>query len=216
MRPERFRRLVKVLSRRQPDLTVLMDMVNKPYNFSAILRSCDAVGVLEAHVVPPEHGLELHHATSAGTRKWIRVTSYGDVTSAEAHLRGAGFRIVAAHPSHEARDFRALDFTRPTAFLLGAELRGISAAGLDAADDHVLIPMEGMVHSLNVSVAAALLLYEARRQREAAGMYERCRLDPETFCRTLFAWTHPFLAAKLDAEGRPYPPLDDDGEIVKE
>lgn len=216
MRPERFRRLVQVLSRRQPDLTVLMDMVNKPHNFSAILRTCDTVGVLEAHVVPPAHGLELHHATSAGTRKWVRVRVHADIRSAAAHLRAAGLRIVAAHPSAEARDFRSLDFTGPTAFLLGAELYGVSQQGLEAADDHVLIPMQGMVHSLNVSVAAALLLYEAQRQRAEAGMYERCRLDPETFRRTLFTWAHPLLAAKLDAEGRPYPSLDDDGEIVKE
>ena len=218
MRPERFRRLAQVLSRRQPDLTVLMDMVNKPHNFSAILRSCDGVGVLEAHVVWPEPGLELelHHATSAGTRKWIRVTTHPDVGAAVAHLRSVGFRIVAAHPSREARDYRDVDFTRPTALLLGAELHGVSPAGLAAADEHVVIPMLGMVHSLNVSVATALILYEAQRQRAAAGMYEHSRMDPETYRRTLFAWVHPFLAARLDAEGRPYPPLDEDGEIVRE
>ncbi len=216
MRPERFRRLARVLSRRQPDLTVLMDMVNKPHNFSAILRSCDAVGVLEAHVVPPGNGVELHHATSAGTRKWVRVRAHADVRSAAAHLHGTGFRIVAAHPSSEARDFRSLDFTRPTAFLLGAELHGVSPEGLEVADDHVMVPMEGMVHSLNVSVAAALLLYEAQRQRAEAGMYDRCRLDPETFRRTLFAWMHPLVAARLDADGRRYPPLDENGEIIRE
>jgi len=74
--------------------------------------------------------------------------------------------------------------------------------------------MLGMVHSLNVSVATALLLYEAQRQRAAAGLYDEPRLDPETFRRTLFAWAHPLLAARLDAEGRPYPPLDDDGRIL--
>jgi len=217
MRPERFHRLVQVLSRRQPDLTVLMEMVNKPHNFSAILRSCDAVGVLEAHVVWPETELEveLHHATSAGTRKWVRVTPHPDVGRAVAHLRARGFRIVAAHPSAEARDYRDVDFTRPTALLLGAELLGVSREALAAADEHVVIPMLGMVHSLNVSVAAALLLYEAQRQRAAAGMYERCRLEPETFRRTLFGWAHPLIAAKLDAAGSPYPSLDDDGEIVQ-
>jgi tRNA (guanosine-2'-O-)-methyltransferase len=214
MRPERFRRLRDVLSRRQPDLTVLMDRVNKPHNFSAILRNCDAVGVLEAHVVFPEHGLELYHAHSAGTRKWIRVVEHEDVRRGAAHLGGLGFRIVAAHPSPKARDFRSLDYTRPTAFLMGAELHGVSPDGLEGAHEHVIIPMAGMVHSLNVSVATAILLYEAQRQRAAAGMYDEPRLTGETFRRTLFAWAHPLLAARCDAEGRPYPELDEDGGIV--
>jgi len=213
MRPERFRRLRAVLSRRQPDLTVLMEKVNKEHNFSAILRNCDAVGVLEAHVVPPERGLELHHATSAGTRKWIRVHQHLDVASAIAHLEGAGFRILAAHPGHDARDYREVDYTRPTAVMMGAELNGVSAEGLALAHEHVVIPMMGMVHSLNVSVATALLLYEARRQRENAGMYDAPRLDPEAFSRTLFEWAHPLLAERLRAQGRPFPPLDEDGTI---
>lgn len=214
MRPQRFHRLRAVLRRRQPDLTVLMEKVNKSHNFSAILRNCDAVGVLEAHVVPPAHGLDLHHATSAGTRKWVRVTTHADVHAAAARLKGEGFTILAAHPSEGARDFRSVDFTRPTALLMGAELHGVSPAGLALADEHVVIPMLGMVHSLNVSVATALLLYEAQRQRSAAGFYEAPRLDPHAFHRVLFAWAHPLVAAKLDAEGRAYPPLDDDGRIL--
>lgn len=213
MRPERFHRLRAVLARRQPDLTVLMEKVNKPHNFSAILRNCDAVGVLDAHVVPPERGLELHHATSAGTRKWIRVHRHPDVGTAVAHLRDTGFSVVAAHPGEGARDYREIDYTRPTAILMGAELYGVSAEGLALADEHVVIPMMGMVHSLNVSVATALLLYEARRQREDTGMYAGPRLDPESFARTLFEWAHPTLAERCRAEGRPYPPLDEDGAI---
>lgn len=214
MRPERFRRLASVLARRQPDLTVLMEKVNKEHNFSAILRNCDAVGVLEAHVVPPEHGLDLHHATSAGTRKWIRVRTHEDVRAAVGALRGGGFRIVAAHPGEGARDYRDVDFTRPTAVMMGAELHGVSPEGLALADEHVVIPMLGMVHSLNVSVATALLLYEAMRQRQSAGMYEGRRLGEEAYRERLFEWAHPILAARLRREGRPYPSLDEDGQVV--
>jgi tRNA (guanosine-2'-O-)-methyltransferase len=96
---------------------------------------------------------------------------------------------------------------------MGAELHGVSPAGLALADEHVVIPMLGMVHSLNVSVATALLLYEAQRQRAEAGMYDRSRLGADAFQRVLFSWAHPVQAARLDAEGRAYPPLDDDGEI---
>lgn len=214
MRPERFGRLREVLARRQPDLTVLMDRVNKPHNFSAIVRNCDAVGVLEAHVVASEGALELHHAASAGTKKWVAVRRHASVGSAIAHLRERGHFILAAHVSLHAIDYREFDYTRPVAILLGAELEGLSPEALDQADAHAAIPMVGMVHSLNVSVASAVLLYEALRQRSAAGMYVRSRLPPEEFDRRLFEWAYPALARRLRQEGRPYPALDEEGRIV--
>ncbi len=216
MRPERFHRIRDVLRRRQPDLTVLMDRVNKSHNFSAIVRNCDAAGVLEVHAVLPEHGLDLHHATSAGTKKWVAVRRHADVPAAVEHLRAAGMRLAAAHPSPDAVDYRELDYRKPTALVMGAELHGVSETALALVDDLVTIPMLGMVHSLNVSVATALLLYEAVRQRQEAGMYEESRLAPEEFERRLFEWAYPSLARSLRAEGRPYPPLGPDGRILDE
>ena len=216
MRPERFHRLRAVLARRQPDLTVLMENVHKSHNFSAILRNCDAVGVLDAHVVPPRGGLDLHHHASAGTRKWIRVHRHATVSEAIDHLHGQGFRVLAAHPSPDALDFRDVDFTRPTAVMMGAELDGVSEEGLALADDHVVIPMMGMVHSLNVSVATSLLLYEAQRQRTQAGMYGESRIPAEEFTKTLFEWAYPSMAAKRRNDGRPYPSLDEDGQLLRD
>lgn len=216
MRPERFERLRAALSRRQPDLTVLMDRVSKSHNFSAILRSCDATGVLEAHVVPPDTGLAIHHATSAGTKKWVSVRRHDEIADAVRHLKERGFTVIAAHPSPRSVDFRELDYTRPTAIVLGAELHGVSQSGLTLSDHHVIVPMQGMVHSLNVSVATALLLFEAARQREAAGMYEESRLDGATFRSRLFEWAYPSVARKRRREGRPYPELTDDGQIVRD
>lgn len=216
MNPERFARLRRTLARRQPDLTVLMDRVNKSHNFSAILRNCDAVGVLEAHVVPPDHGLDVHHGSSGGTKKWIRVRHHDDVSAAVARLREQGFSLVAAHPSPESVDFREVDYTRRTAIMMGAELYGVSQVGLDQADTHVAIPMLGMVHSLNVSVATALILFEAARQRDAAGMYETSRLSPEDFEHRLFEWAYPSIAAVRRRAGRSYPRLTEDGEMIRE
>lgn len=214
MLPERFRRLTEVLEKRQPDLTVLMERVNKPHNFSAILRNCDAVGVMEAHAVPPEGGLPLSRDTSAGTARWIRVHRHRQTAAAAAALRERGFRLVAAHPGPGARDYRDEDYERPTAFVLGAELHGMSDEALALVDRQVVVPMAGMVRSLNVSVAAALLLYEAFRQREAAGMYARSRLPPAEFRRTLFEWAYPDLARRFRDRGLPYPELSEDGEIL--
>jgi len=214
MRPERFHRLKEVLTRRQPDLTVLMEHVHKSHNFSAILRNCDAAGVLEAHAVSPERGLDLHHGTSAGTKKWVRVRLHANVGEAVGHLHMEGFTVLAAHPAREAVDYREIDFTRPTAIMVGAELHGVSDDGLALADRQVVIPMVGMVHSLNVSVATALLLYEAMRQRRAAGMYETSRLDDARFQRTLFEWAHPTVAALCREKGMPYPELGPDGQIL--
>ena len=215
MNPARFSRLRRALTRRQPDLTVLMDRVNKSHNFSAILRNCDAVGVLEVHVVPPEDGLDIHHGTSAGTKKWVSVCRHPDVSTAVTHLKEKGFTVIAAHPSPDSIDYRAVDYTVPTAIVMGAELHGVSADGLRLADSHVSIPMSGMVHSLNVSVATSLLLFEAMRQRQAAGMYEESRLDPEDFERRLFEWAYPSIASGRRSAGRAYPALTDDGDIVR-
>lgn len=214
MRPERFARLRRTLARRQPDLTVLMDRVHKSHNFSAILRNCDAVGVLEAHVVVPDDGLDLHHGTSAGTKKWVQVRHHSSVAEAVDRLHRQGFQIVAAHPSPDSVDFRRVDYRPPTALMMGAELHGVSDEGLELADLHVGIPMLGMVHSLNVSVATALLLFEAARQREDAGMYSASRLEPEEFRRRLFEWAYPSIAHRRRREGRAYPELTEDGQII--
>ncbi len=209
MTPERFARLKAVLDRRQPDLTVLLDNVHKPHNLAAILRSADAAGVLQAHVAAPQ-GLALQRPKSAaGSLRWVELVRHASVEQAAARLHERGFQLVAAHPDTGARDFRELDYTRPTAFVLGAELDGLSPAALAAADHTVVVPMHGMVESLNVSVCAALLLYEAMRQREAAGMYDTPRLDAGTRQRLLFQWAWPRIARHCREQGLPYPPLDE-------
>ena len=215
MRPERYRRLKEALDRRQPDLTVLMERVSKSHNFSAILRNCDAVGVLEVHAVPPVRGLDLHHATSAGSAKWMRVRRHAGVEAAAAHLRDRAYQIVAAHPGPASVDYRDVDYTSPTAIMVGAELFGISEEGLSLADTVAAVPMVGMVRSLNVSVATSLLLFEALRQRQEALMYERSRLDAEEYGRILFEWGYPRIAARFREHEMPYPPLGEDGALLE-
>lgn len=207
----------EALDRRQPDLTVLLERVENAHNVAAVLRSCDAVGVFEAHAVWPHHRrLPISRPASGGNRKWVPLAKHGSLAEALAHLKGRGFRLLAAHPSRDAVDFRRVDFTRPTAILLGNEDFGVSEEAVAAADGRVAIPMEGMGTSLNVSVAAALLLFEAQRQRRVAGLYDASRLDPETYARTLFEWAHPRVAAHCRRRGAQYPELGVDGEILGE
>ena len=214
--PERYAKIRRVLSQRQPTLSVLMDEVNKPHNFSAILRTCDAVGVLEAHAVPPKHSggkLPTYEATSGSAHKWVGVQTHPGAMSAVRALQARGFQVLATHLSEQSVDYRAPDYTRPTCVLLGAEKWGVSGEAAAAADANIVIPMMGMVQSLNVSVAAATILFEAQRQRLAAGMYARPQLDAEDLERLAFEWAYPELAELYRGRGEAYPALNADGEV---
>jgi tRNA (guanosine-2'-O-)-methyltransferase len=212
--PERRQRLDQVLSRRQPDLTVLAENLHKPRNFSAVVRTCDAVGILRVHVVPGPAQPRYHWHTSQGAEKWVEVQSHARIEEASTGLRDDGLQLVAAHLSSQALDYREVDYTQPTALVIGTEAFGVSPAALALADRQVHIPMLGMSQSLNVSVACAVVLYEAQRQREVAGMYETCRLDPATHARLRFEWLHPRLAAFCRERSIPYPALDEGGELL--
>ena len=215
MTPQRYQKLRRVLDSRQPDLTVLLDNVHKPHNFSAILRSCDAVGVFEAHAVWADDRLRPSHLISSGTGKWVGICTHADIRSAVVALRERGFQLVAAEPEGDARDYRDLDYTGPTALMLGAELRGLGETALECADARVCVPMMGMVESLNVSVAAATILFEAQRQRSNANLYANSRLDQAIYKKTLFEWAHPVVARYCRRHALTYPDLDHEGEIVR-
>jgi len=203
-----------VLARRQPDLTVLAESLHKPRNFSAIVRTCDAVGINELHAVPGDDGLAIHWNTSQGAEKWINVRPHESLGNALRHLQDRGFQLVAAHLSHRARDYREIDYTGPTALVVGTELFGVSEAALAAADQRVMIPMVGVTQSLNVSVACAIVLYEAMRQRQAAGMYGDVRLDEVSHAKQRFEWLHPQVAEYCRERDLDYPGLDEEGDII--
>lgn len=213
--PSRFERLKTVLDRRQPDLTTAMEDVHKGRNFSALLRTADAVGVLRAHATAYERDRP-YLGISAGAGKWVRVRRHASTVDMIQHLRERGFRILGADPAPEAVDFREVDYTLPTALLVGNELEGLSGDGRGGADLLVGVPMRGFVRSLNVSVAAGLILYEAERQRQAAGMYDACRIEEDEYRRLLFEWMHPKLARHCRRRGVAYPEMDEEGVVVGE
>ncbi|MEZ5561544.1 MAG: tRNA (guanosine(18)-2'-O)-methyltransferase TrmH [Gammaproteobacteria bacterium] len=213
MTPERYATLSTALARRQPDLTVLADNVHKPHNVAALMRSCDAVGVFGIHAVGSAGTFRRAVGISGGTAPWVKVRRHATISDAATELKANGFQIVAAHFSNTAVDYREPDYTRPTALLLGAELWGVSEEAAALADLHAVLPMRGLVASLNVSVAAALFLYEAARQREAAGFYAQCRLPPALYADTLFEWCYPEIAARCREKSIAYPPLTSEGEL---
>jgi tRNA (guanosine-2'-O-)-methyltransferase len=219
MTPQRLARLRALLDHRQPDLTVLMENVHKPHNFSAILRTCDAVGVFEARAVAPAGRLRRYPTTSGGSHKWVHTRFSPTLGEALGELRASlrpfgEVQLLAAHQHERSIDYRAADYTRPTCILLGQEKDGVSAEAAAAADAFIVIPMHGMVASLNVSVATAVVLYEAERQRAAAGLYAQPRMESQLYQRTLFEWAYPDVAAYCRRLKLPYPRLDDDGELI--
>jgi tRNA (guanosine-2'-O-)-methyltransferase len=212
---ERCARLDAVLAARQPDLTVLAENLHKPRNFSAMVRNCDAVGINEMHVLPGEHDLRTHWNTSQGAEKWMQIRTHENPEDACTHLKSNGFQLVAAHLSDAAVDYRDIDYTKATALVLGSELFGVSDATLSFVDEQIKIPMMGVTQSLNVSVACAIVLYEAQRQRQAAGMYDTRRLDDETLETQRFEWLHPVLADYCQRHGLKYPALDESGDLAE-
>lgn len=214
MTPARFAKLKAALDRRQPDLTVLLDDVNKSHNVSAIIRTADAVGVLHVHAVSTGGALRHHHMVAGGAKHWVSLTLHRSSDAAVATLREEGWRLVVADGGEGARDFRAVDYTAKVAVVVGAELIGVSPAARAAAAERVAIPMEGLGTSLNVSVATGAILLEAQRQRRAAGLYERSRLAPEARERALFEWCYPEIARRCRELGRHYPALTAEGLLA--
>lgn len=214
MTPERFEKLKRALDRRQPDLTVYLDDVNKSHNVSAIIRTADAVAIHAIHAVSTGGALRRHHMIAGGAKDWVRLTLHRSRSAALAALRRDGWHLVAAHVGVGTRDFREIDYTAKVAIMVGSELGGLSAETLAAADQHAAIPMHGLGTSLNVSVAVGVILLEAERQRRAAGLYDSSRLTAEERARTLFEWSYPDIAARCRELGRAYPSLTEDGMMA--
>ena len=185
-RVEKFR---GVIERRQPDLTLVIENIFDPHNVSAILRSCDAVGILKIELVYTiEPFPKMGKRSSSSAAKWIERRKHRSIEACFATLKAEGYRILASRPGPDSRSLYETDLTLPSAIVLGNEHRGVSDEAARLADALVGIPMMGMVESLNVSVAAAVFLYEALRQREAAGLYRASRLQEAERVTLLGAW----------------------------
>ncbi len=214
MTPERFTRINDMLNNRQTDLTVCLDTVHKSNNISAIVRTADAVGIHKVHAIWPDANMRVSGNTASGSQQWVQVEKHYTAADAIASLKLQNMQILATNLSSEAVDFKEIDYTKPTVLVMGNERDGVSQEMIDAADHQIIIPMVGMVQSLNVSVATALVLFEAQRQRQEAGMYGTCKL-PSDYCqKLLFEQGHPQYAKACRKKGVEYPMVGDGGQIV--
>ena len=176
MNASREQKIRAVIRQSQPDLTVVLENIFDPLNISAVLRSCDAVGIREVFVVYTKkyldkRGLVLGKRTSGGTFKWIDVYHFEDLEECFKRVRERYSRVLATGLGQESSSLYDLDLSVPTALLFGNEDEGVSEEALALSDGNFLIPQVGFAESLNISVACAVSLFEARRQRELKGFY---------------------------------------------
>ena len=213
--PRRFQRIKNVLNSRMGDLTVLIEGVNKPHNLSAIIRTCDAAGVFQANFICDNSKVKTFNSTAQGSQKWVKLRNHESYSKATNTLRQEGFKLYGTSLNENSIDYRDLDFTKNTCFVLGAEKWGLSKELTAQVDKSIYIPMHGMVQSLNVSVAGAILLFEAVRQRKNKNLipYDGEGLNQEEYKNTLFEWTYPELIDIYKKSNKDYPSLDENGKI---
>ncbi len=213
--PRRFDRIKNVLNCRMKNLTVLVEAVNKPHNLSAILRTCDAAGVFEANFICEKDEVKTFNSTAQGSQKWVKLNNYETKISAVSELKKKGFKLYGTTLNKSSTDYRNFDYTGNTCFVLGAEKWGLSNEIISKVDESIFIPMSGMVQSLNVSVAASILLFEAIRQRNIKNLlpFDGEGLSNEEYQKTLFEWSYPEIASVYRKSGEKYPTLNQYGEI---
>ena len=190
MTPERTRKLTDVLSKRQPDITVVLENVFDPHNISAVMRTCDAVGVQDIYILNtkiPRHK-KWGAKSSSSAAKWLTIHQYENVQDCFLSLRKRYSTILTTHLSSDAISLYEINFTKSIALVFGNEHSGVSDEIRELADGNFIIPQVGIIRSLNISVACAVTLYEAYRQKKLAGQYDSQRLEQAAFDKLFQEW----------------------------
>lgn len=194
---ERTEKVKKVLSLRQPDLRIVLEEVKNTHNASAVVRTCDAAGILYVDIISAsEEPFPVNEAISTRAEKWIDFCYHTSTEACLRKLKETGFKIAATHLKEDALPYTDLDYTQSLAIVFGNEADGISDEALSLADYIIKIPMVGMVQSLNLSVSVGIILYEAMKQRLNKGYYDQRRLSKEEFEQFVNTW----LSSKDSAE----------------
>lgn len=190
MTPERYKRLTDVLSHRQPDLTVVLENVFDPHNVSAVMRTCDAVGIQDVYIlnnrIPPHK--KWGYRSSSTAAEWLTIHQFTDAEKCFEEIRKKYKKVYTTHLSNEAVDLYSLDLTQSAALVFGNETFGVSDDIRRFSDGDFIIPQAGIIKSLNISVACAVTLYEAFRQKNAKGHYVNSRMPQSQVEAISKAW----------------------------
>ncbi len=190
MTPERLARITSVLNKRQTDITVVLENVQDPHNISAVMRTCDAVGIQDIYVLTtkvPRHK-KWGKRSSSSADKWLTVHQFDDLEKCILSIRQRYSRILTTHLGTDSVSLYELDLTERIALVFGNEHEGVSDEFRAQADGNFLIPQMGIIRSLNISVACAVTLYEAMRQKHGKGHYENCRMEEQRYHQLLKEW----------------------------
>jgi tRNA (guanosine-2'-O-)-methyltransferase len=190
MTDERKKRLEAVLSKRQNNLTVVLEDVWDPHNISAVMRSCDAVGVQEIFVVNTQlkHQQQWGKRSSSSADKWLTIRQFNNISECFSVIRTKYGKVLTTHLSKDSVSLYDLKLTDSVALVFGNENSGVSEDVRALADGNFIIPQMGMIQSLNISVACAVSLYEAYRQKQKAGHYEQPSLSPAEYTVLRHQW----------------------------
>ena len=190
MTPERKERLLSVLSKRQGNLTVVLENVFDPHNEAAVMRTCDAVGIQDVFVIsnrqPPKK--QWGFRSGSGAKKWLNIHEFINPVDCVAALRKSYSRILTTHLASDAVSVYDINFTESIALVFGNEHLGVSEELRSLADGNFIIPQTGIIQSLNISVACAITIYEAYRQKELAGHYKQSSLPAQKQAQLLTEW----------------------------
>lgn len=190
MTPERKERLLSVLRKRQNNITVVLENVFDPHNISAVMRTCDAVGIQDIFILNtkiPRHK-KWGSKSSSSAAKWLSIHQYANAGECFTELRKRYSKILTTHLSSDAVSLHEINFSESIALMFGNEHSGVSDEIRAMADGNFIIPQMGIIKSLNISVACAVTLYEAMRQKQIAGHYRQTKLGQEQFNLLLDEW----------------------------
>ncbi len=190
MTPEREHRLRSVLDKRQGNITVVLENVFDPHNISAVMRTCDAVGIQDIYILNtkiPRHK-KWGAKSSSSAAKWLSVHQFENADECFSSLRKNYSTILTTHLSSDAISLHEIDLTQSIALVFGNEHSGVSDEIRALADGNFIIPQLGIIRSLNISVACAVTLYEAFRQKMNAGHYNRKGLDDVRYGELFEKW----------------------------
>jgi tRNA (guanosine-2'-O-)-methyltransferase len=185
----RLKKITDAAIARQFSLKVVLENIHDLHNVSAIFRSCDAVGVPKVSLLYTfEKFPKINRISSASANKWVDVEKFDNTANCIQNLKNDGYTVYASMLDKNSVDLYEIDFTKKIAIILGNEHRGVSEDAAKLSDNTYYIPMKGMIQSLNVSVAAAVTLYEAYRQRFQKGMYNQSELNEDELNILIDKW----------------------------